>query len=116
MRALDEAADGRSILRSAVRVTATYVVFSAAWVVGSAWIGLHRVGDRAATSGRPSSEWLAFVAVTGVLLFFLVRRELAIVRRAENARRAGDERLRASLERSLSMLEATLESTADGVL
>src|SRR5581483_6092347 len=115
MRAVDEAADGRSILRSAVRVTATYVAFCAAWVVASDRIGVHSIGDPAATTGYPSSG-LAFVAVTAVLLFFLVRRELAIVRRAENARRVGDERLRASLERSLSMLEATLESTADGLL
>ncbi|MBP7691445.1 MAG: hypothetical protein KA764_05995, partial [Anaerolineales bacterium] len=72
-------------LRAGLRVVAPYVVVAGAWILFSDTILLWVTADAAAVNTLQSLKGLLFVAVTALLLWTLLTRELRLRRQTETA-------------------------------
>ena len=103
----------RDPVRTALRSAAVYALLAALWIVFTDW-ALGRVVPAPSTLTRLETlKGWAFVGVTAVMLFLLMRRELARVRQAEQAMRESEAKFHALFEQSA---DATLLLGAGNVI
>ena len=97
--------------RSVVRVVGWYLAVATAWIVGSDWLGELFFGAAADLARYQTLKGFAFVAITGGLLYVLVRDH---TRRSVSAER---DALAAANERAcaLALLESIAEASTDTI-
>jgi len=91
---------GRLAVSHALRITAAYVAFAALWVYYSDWALGKLTADPERLTHWGTFKGFVFVAVTGALLYSLLHRTFASMRRSQESLRESEEHFRGLVEQT----------------